>query len=69
MNFRIIYPEDRVIGNNTIGSWYKDAVSNGEIDLERFERGETNPRLQALALEDAGLITLGDSDRLRNSGD
>lgn len=69
MNFSIIYPENKVVNDRQIASWYRDAVSNKEIDTEMFGSNETNPQLQAFALEDAGLITLGDTDRLRNSGD
>jgi len=54
---RIIYPEKREVKNSQILGWYNDAVENGEV------KGTVNDEridveTAALALEDAGIITL-----------
>lgn len=55
--FRILWPNvngGRMTAER-IGVLYSDAVANGDVT----ETGLTDPRLQAEALDDAGLITLG----------
>ena len=52
---RIIWPEERWVSIEQILSWHRDAVANNEVDGDADER---DVRVAALALEDAGLITL-----------
>lgn len=56
--YHILYPENRIVSAEKIVGWYQDAVSDGEC--EAIEGDPTlNVRLCALALDDAGLISLG----------
>ena len=58
--FYIVYPEQRTVSAETIVVWYNDAVASNEIDgdvIDAFSREDAT--LAALAMEDAGLITLG----------
>lgn len=60
MAVRLIYPERRVVSNETIATWYADAIANNEIgpDYKGFEKHEI--RKMAMALSDAGKITVGE---------
>lgn len=55
--FHIIWPEKRVVSDDTIEKWFADAVANDEIDLRTAGQTVLD---HALALEDIGFITLGD---------
>jgi hypothetical protein len=52
--FYILYPEKRVVGNDTILHYYLDAVENGEVE----DMGAVNAVQAAKALHEAGVITL-----------
>lgn len=51
--FRIIWPDSKLVSAETITGWYSDAVANGDCDA-----GLTDVSDMALALDDAGLITI-----------
>lgn len=53
-HIRIVWPEKRIVTEEQIATWYSDAVANGEATA-----GITDPLKQALALDDAGIITVG----------
>ncbi len=55
--FRILWPNVGRMTAERIGVLYSDAVANGDIDDD--DKGLTDPYLQAKALDNAGLITLG----------
>lgn len=57
-SFLILYPDRRIISAMTINIWYSDAVANNEVAKEYFGIADTEPYQQALALHDAGIITL-----------
>jgi hypothetical protein len=52
--FQIIWPERRTISAAQIELWYIDATANGDIDHDHF-----TVEAKAVALDDAGYITLG----------
>lgn len=54
MNFKILWPENRVVTSDQIAMWYSDAVANGEA-----EPGLTDIEEQARELDNIGHITLG----------
>lgn len=56
-DFYINYPEKRYVSAKTIAIWYKDAVANGEIAPCYFNAKSHGE--MAAALQDAGIITLG----------
>jgi hypothetical protein len=56
MIFRILWPERRIVSAEQIAVWYDDARANG--DLWKDAADTQDPHEQALALHDAGLITL-----------
>jgi len=60
MAVRLVYPEKRVVSDETIAMWYADAVANNDIgpDYKGFEKHEI--RNMASALMDAGIITVGE---------
>jgi len=53
--FHLVYPEKRIVGEETIRVWYSDAHANGEV--EGYD-DEPDTMEMAAALEDAGLITV-----------
>jgi hypothetical protein len=55
MTFQIIHPERRTVTAAQIDSWYSDARANDEL---RDDGSATDPYDQAMALQDAGVITL-----------
>ncbi len=56
--YHILYPDNRNVSAEKIVGWYNDAVSNGEVDA--IDGDPTlNVREAALALDDAGIISLG----------
>jgi hypothetical protein len=65
MQFEIIWPEKRWVTAQRIAIWYGDAVANGKISADdvghaiRAASSLAGPELQARALHNAGLITLG----------
>jgi hypothetical protein len=54
MQFRIIWPERRLVSEQDISMWYQDAIDNGQL----ADEGLTNPVEQAQALHQEGHITL-----------
>lgn len=56
----IIWPEHRVVSDETIISWYLDAVADGKIEIE-LRPDDPTPTVDemARALDDIGWITLG----------
>jgi hypothetical protein len=54
MPIRIVYPENLLATDETIETWFADAVANDKVD----PRAKTVME-KALALEDAGIISLG----------
>ncbi len=61
MAVRLVYPEKRVVSNETIAQWYRDAVANDEIAPDYLST-EKHPTVRdmAAALMDAGIITVGE---------
>lgn len=55
MDFQILWPDRRRVSAAQINTWYDDAVANGEIEALS---GDATDRDRALALDDAGLVTL-----------
>jgi hypothetical protein len=55
--FTLLYPERRTVSPETILTWYRDAVANGELE----DMGDAVPAEAAFYLHDAGLITLANS--------
>jgi len=55
----ILYPEKRWVPVEKISGWYHDAVANGEIDGNYVGFIDAEWSAQAMALSDAGLLTLG----------
>lgn len=53
-HYYLVWPERRYVSTATIRMWYSDAVVNRQV-----KAGITNPDDMALALDDAGIITLG----------
>jgi len=58
MQFEIIWPERRIVSEEKIRSWYADAIDNGQV-LPDFFGFEKEPKGMAMALADAGIITIG----------
>lgn len=56
MVFKILWPQKRIISEQVIRDWYADALANDEIDSDFI--GLDDPIQMALALNDAGTITL-----------
>lgn len=54
--YHILYPENRIVSAEQIVIWYQDAVQDCEVEAVE---GEPTARECALALDDAGLISLG----------
>jgi len=52
--FRILYPERRVVSAEKILTWYQDAVANGEVD----DLGAVSAIIAAQLLHEAGIITV-----------
>ncbi len=52
--YRLLYPENRIVTSDRIMLWYFDAIDNGEVEGEK----DVDAQTAALALEDAGIITL-----------
>jgi hypothetical protein len=59
LKFWIIWPENRFVSENQMKTWYFDAVANNEISREYLDLKDVSK--MAAALNDAGLITLGQS--------
>ena len=57
MKIRILYPEVKEVTAEQIIGWYQDAVENGEV-TGTLNDERIDVETAALALEDAGLITL-----------
>jgi hypothetical protein len=57
MNIRLTYPDKREVPAAKILGWYHDAVENGEVEGTTDDEHIT-VEAAALALEDAGLISL-----------
>ena len=57
-NFLIVYPEKRLVSEKDISLMYFDAVANNEVD--EVDVDADNVYGMALALDDAGIITLSD---------
>lgn len=55
----LIYPEKKWIPVEKLSGWYHDAVANEEIDPSYVGLSDDEWSMQAEALSDAGLITLG----------
>lgn len=53
--WNLVYPERRVVSEDTIETWYSDALANGEV-----EPTPTEPSVfeKAAALDDSGIITI-----------
>jgi hypothetical protein len=62
--YRILYPEHRLVSEETIKAWYADAVVNGEISLPC--NGESLDMLGFMMeqLEDAGLVTFATMEQV-----
>lgn len=58
-NIRIIWPNVKWISKEDIEKMYEDAIAN----QEDVEIGLTDPMEQARALDDLGVITLGNQKR------
>lgn len=56
---RIIWPEVKWLTPERVNSLYEDAIAN----QEDIELGLTDPMEQARALDDLGVITLGNQKR------
>ena len=57
--FRILWPEERLVSEDTIKMWFEDAVDNGDVSLAGASSVEDFcVSDMALSLRDAGLITL-----------
>lgn len=61
MSVYIIYPERRIVDDETIEMWYIDALANREI-AEEYLHAKTIDQM-ARALDDAGIVTLGTGDQ------
>lgn len=55
MDFKLLYPERRVVSERQIKTWYSDAVANDEVD----DKTCTDVIDMAKELSSAGIITLG----------
>lgn len=55
---RIIYPENKLVTEDRILSWYNDAVEDGEIEPCDTSPASITVHDAAMALDDAGIITL-----------
>ena len=57
MSTFLVWPQRGFVDYCTIETWFLDAVANNQIGPEHF-RARTEHEM-ALALQDAGLVTLG----------
>jgi hypothetical protein len=54
--YHILYPEDRLVSDDQIESWFMDALADNEIGPDY--RDARTPDEMAEALEDMGFISL-----------
>jgi hypothetical protein len=54
--YYLTYPDERIVLDDTIESWFMDALANNEIGLDYLEARD--PDTMAEALADMGFITL-----------
>jgi len=59
MSVRILYPEARVVSDETIIGWAKDAIANGETDADGFD-GSLESAIYLL--DDIGAVTFANDD-------
>ena len=59
--FRVIWPEERVVRAQKIAVWYRDALEAGRVPKRNMCGRPVIEK--ALALHEAGVITLGDLRR------
>lgn len=59
--YYLVYPEYRAVSAAKIVGWYEDSLADGDV-----EPGRITTDSMALALQDAGLITLGSRSFVRS---
>lgn len=57
--FELLWPENKVVSEDTIIGWFFDAIKNDELDIDCIAFNDIKtPQEMAYALHNAGLITL-----------